>query len=81
MAKDQTASTDVPASSAPGAAVEAAPTVFPLHLDEFCARLSATDKRVELIGGFHHTERVAGRTQDLESAYADRFAEFVSRPV
>lgn len=62
------------------AAVVAEPTEFPLTLDEFCSRLSTTDKRVELIGAFHHGEKVAGRSKDAESAYAARFAEFVNQP-
>lgn len=61
-------------------AVTAEPSEFPLTLDEFCSRLSVEDKRVELIGAFHLTERAAGRTKDLESAYATRFAAFVNQP-
>ena len=55
-------------------------TEFPLPLDEFCSRLSATDKRVELIGAFHHSEKVAGRNKDNSSAYAARFVEFCNQP-
>lgn len=53
---------------------------FPLSLDEFCTRLSATDRRVELIGGFHHEEVAAKRTKDLESAYRARFEAFTTKP-
>lgn len=53
---------------------------FPLALNEFCARLSATDRRVELIAGFHHQEVAAGRTKDLESAFRARFEAFVNQP-
>jgi hypothetical protein len=49
---------------------------FPLTLDEFCARLSNTDKRVELIGGFHHSERAAGHAKDTEAAFQSRFVAF-----
>lgn len=56
------------------------PNEFPLTLDEFCARLSTTDKRVELIGAFHSIEKVAGRVKDLESAYATRFSAFINQP-
>jgi hypothetical protein len=56
--------------------VEANPDSFPLSLDEFCARLSLTDKRVELIGGFHHTERAAGHNKDVEAAFKERFIAF-----
>jgi hypothetical protein len=53
---------------------------FPLSLDEFCQRLSTTDKRVELIGAFHHVEKSAGRGQDTSQKFADRFAAFVNQP-
>lgn len=62
------------------AAAPEAPEAFPLTLDEFCAQLSSEDRRVELIGGFHATERAAGRTKDLASAFKARFDEFVVRP-
>jgi len=54
---------------------------FPLTLDEFCARLSASDKRVETIGAFYAVEKAAGRIKDTESAYSERFAAFVNHPV
>jgi hypothetical protein len=53
---------------------------FELSLDEACARISATDRRVEMLGGFHAEERAAGRFKDLESAYRDRFAAFCNAP-
>ena len=53
---------------------------FPLSLDEFCSRLSSTDKRVEMIGAFHHTEKVAGRNKDVESAYIARYSAFINQP-
>lgn len=53
---------------------------IPLSLDEFCARLSATDKRVELIGGFHSVEVAAGNTKDVDSAFAARFNDFINQP-
>ena len=56
-------------------------TEFPLALSEFCTRLSAKETRVELIGAFEHTERVAGRTSDLDSNYAGRFVAFATQPV
>lgn len=57
------------------------PDGFPLALDEFCARLSAKDRRVEMIGGFHADERRAGRTKDTDPAYFERYTQFVNRPV
>lgn len=52
-----------------------------LTLDEFCARLSSRDKRVELIGGFHFVETKAKRFKDAESQYQARFEAFVNKPV
>ena len=53
---------------------------YPLSLDEFCQRLSATDNRVELIGAFHHFEKVAKRMQDTSANYSARFEAFVNQP-
>lgn len=53
---------------------------IPLSLVEYCTRLSATDRRVELIGAFHSEEAAAGNAVDVASAYADRFAQFINRP-
>lgn len=50
-------------------------------LTEFCMRLSASDRRVEMIAGFEHSEKAAGRIKDAESAFASRFAAFVNKPV
>ena len=52
-----------------------------LTLEEFCTRLSATDKRVELIGAFYFVEKSADRTKDYESEYQSRFTAFVNKPV
>lgn len=64
------------------AAAEVAPaaTSVPMTLDEFCIRLSTTDKRVELIGGFEHIERLAGRTKDTAEAFSKRFTDFINQP-
>jgi hypothetical protein len=53
---------------------------FPLSLDEFCSRLSSSDKRVEMIGAFHHTEKAAGHNKDIESAYIARYSAFINQP-
>lgn len=50
-------------------------------LDEFCLDLSRGDKRVELIAGFHSSERAAGRRKDTASRYAARFQSFATQPV
>lgn len=57
-----------------------APKSEPLSLNEFCIRLSTTDKRVELIGGFEHSERVAGRVADTAENYAERYTKFLNQP-
>jgi hypothetical protein len=58
----------------------AATTDFPLSLDEACARISQGDKRVEMIGAFHHAERCAGRLKDTETAYRARYTAFCNAP-
>lgn len=52
----------------------------PITLDEFCMRLSQTDRRVELIGGFAHSERAAGHFKDLESEFQRRYVAFANQP-
>lgn len=63
------------------ASTQAAPESFALPLDEFCARLSKEITAPELIGGFHHSEKVAGRLKDTEEAFRTRFASFGKKPV
>lgn len=75
MAKEPT-----PVQSGEKVEATATASAFPLTVDEFCTRLSATDRRVELIGAFHATEKAAGRAKDLESAFLARFESFVSQP-
>ncbi|MBN3839281.1 hypothetical protein [Burkholderia sp. Ac-20349] len=55
-------------------------TEFAQNADEFCASLSAGDKRVELISAFHSMEVAAGRVRDVPSAYAARFQAFINQP-
>lgn len=74
-------STEQATEAVPAESTAAAPVTFPLSLQEFCVRLSQTDRRVELIGGFEHSERVAGRHRDTEANYAKRYDEFVTQPV
>lgn len=52
-----------------------------IPLDDFCKGLSVTDRRVELIAGFHSDELRAGRLHDVESAYRERLEAFAVRPV
>lgn len=53
---------------------------IPLSLDEFCMRLSNTDKRVELIGAFHYVETQAGSLRDTEVAFQSRYTAFATKP-
>lgn len=62
------------------AAADQATQPQPLTLDEFCIRLSQVDRRVELIGGFHSVEILAGHFKDFESTYKSRFTAFVNKP-
>jgi hypothetical protein len=61
----------------PAASAEPAPKT---PLVEFCMRLSGRDRRVEMIAGFEHVEKLAGRLADTEQAYAARFEAFVTQP-
>ena len=59
----------------------AVPAADELTLDEFCVRLSSTDRRPELLSGFHFTETRAQRLKDTEAAYRERFKAYVNTPV
>lgn len=52
----------------------------PIALDEYCRRLSVTDGRVELIGGFEADERISGHLKSDVSGFDAAFARFVARP-
>lgn len=67
---DETATVDVAAQDEPK-----------VSLVEFCSRVSETLTRPELINGFHHKERAAGRLKDTTTAYRARFDAFVNAPV
>lgn len=62
-------------------ATKAEEKAFPLTLEEFCTRLSGSDRRVELIGAFHAMERKAGRVKDTEDNFRSRFDAFAKKPV
>ena len=57
------------------------PARFTLSLEEFCARKSERDRRVELIAAFHMDESRAGISRDAEEAFEARFDAFRRRPV
>jgi len=52
------------------------PVPAKVSLKRFCTELSLTDRRVELIGGFEHSERVKGRVLDTSEAYQQRYEDF-----
>jgi hypothetical protein len=52
-----------------------------ISLDEFCLSISRTDRRVELLAGFHLDERAHGRLRGAASVYRQRLAEYAARPV
>lgn len=74
MAKDQSTKVEAPAEQA---ATEQAAV---LTLNEFCIRLSAKDKRVELIGAFEFTERQAKRLKATEKEFSERYQAFLKQP-
>lgn len=71
-----------PSAQAPAPAAEAKDALASqdLTLVEFCMRLSATDRRVEMIAGFERSENAAGRVKDSEPAFAARFVAFTTQP-
>lgn len=84
MAQTTTAEDAVQQPAALQTAVQQPPVILPVEnitLDEFCTRISKTDKRVELIGAFFKMETVAGRTTAIESDFAARLAAFATKPV
>lgn len=66
---------------ASGEAPEPAPAAAEtMALDHFCLSASQTDRRVELLGGFHASETAAGRTADTREAFAARLKAFANAP-
>lgn len=65
--------------------VEAAPVddvvVNEVVLEEFCARLSGTDKRVELIQGFYFEQKRDGKIKGTDAEYHASFQVFITKPV
>lgn len=52
-----------------------------LTLDAFCARLSETVKRPELIGAFHHSENASGHLVGDAAEFQARYDSFINKPV
>lgn len=78
---EQPASTEQEAPNTAPAQADKAATSFPMTLDEFCARLSQSDRRVELIGAFHFDEKRNKRVKDTEANFRARFDAFINKPV
>lgn len=82
---EPSASTDTAPSTAPAVATPAKapanPAIPDITLEEFCVRVSKSDRRVELIGAFHFVEKKAGHFKDAESNYQARFQAFATKPV
>lgn len=55
-------------------------TAATLSLAEFCARLSETVRRPELISGFEHKSKAAGQRRDTWDNFKSQFDEFVNSP-
>lgn len=66
--------------SAPVADAPVQEQQIPLSLDEFCQRLSATSRRVALIGGFHAWAKAQGLVKDVESTFQAAWTRFISLP-
>lgn len=65
--------------ASPGDA-DASADVAALGLEEFCRRLSATDRRVELISGFFASAKLKGQTTGTEDQFKARFEAFINEP-
>jgi hypothetical protein len=63
-------------SELPVATAEESAPPARISLQQFCTELSASDRRVEMIGAFHHSEKRAARMYDTSDAYASRYDAF-----
>lgn len=75
--------TPAPTEEQPQVAEPKAETAAPeitLSLDEFCRRISTKDRRVEMIGAFHHVEKAAKRIRATEPEFQKRFETFCNAP-
>lgn len=53
----------------------------PLHLTEYCRRLSEKVRSPELIGAFYRAEQAANRVRATAEEFDSRFATFTKKPV
>lgn len=68
-----------PSAQEPATPSTEAPAELALH--EWCANVSQTDRRVELLGAFYTIETREGRVKAPPEVFADRYAEFANRPL
>lgn len=68
-------------AAAPGETDAVQDGVITVSLNEFCARLSETVNRPELIGGFAFSERAAGHQRGTAEEFAARYEVFINKPV
>lgn len=71
---------DAPVTGEPSN-LTAAPTEFPVSLDEACQDLSLHVRKPTLLAAFHSDEERAGRLTDTVTAYRARLEAFRKRPV
>ncbi len=78
---DTETTTTTAADAAPtGQATASVVDSFDLTLHEFCIRLSTKKHSPELIGGFHHAQKLAGVLKDSEAALTAAFDAFCNQP-
>lgn len=83
MGKATDTTTDASASTSTTLYTDTGPEVvteFAQGVEEFCANLSATDGRIEMIGAFYRVEMAAGRTRALPSEFKVRYSAFLTQP-
>jgi len=77
MIPDDDLNAPVPADLPPAPPPDDGNAIIPLSLDEFCARLSRRDRRVELIAAFHfHLRHQRNLTFATEPEFFAQFAAF-----
>ncbi|EAB4417296.1 hypothetical protein D7B12_17855 [Salmonella enterica] len=52
-----------------------------MSLNEFCKRLSLTEKRYVLIAGFHRHQEIANHLVDTWEGFNERLAVFLKTPL
>lgn len=77
-AQNAEASAATPAPAAASTTATPAPSK-PIPLAEFCrARSVRMGRKIEILSGFHHTEKIAGRLLDTAANYEQRFQAYTT---